>query len=97
MPNKLANEIKFVLSFFKRFSDRGCMYYAASLAFNSIFAIVPLILLGFALLSFFPTYKAGAEQLEHWVVNNFVASSANVIVHQIDTFVSHSRDRKSVV
>lgn len=91
-PKSIARNIRFLFAFLAMFQRRGCMYYAASLAFNTMFAIVPLLLVGFAVLSFFPPFHSAASQLEHWILSNFLPSSAHMINAQIDTFVSHSRD-----
>ena len=92
IPSKIWHKLLFLIAFIKLFEKRGCLYYAAALAFNTMFALVPLLLLAFAMLSFSPLFHQAATDLEHWVMTTFLPGSANVINAQIDVFVSHSRD-----
>lgn len=71
----------------RRFFADGCSYLAASLAYSTLLSLVPLLLLSFWVLSFFPAFAHPGELFKQFVINNFVASSANVILQYIDIFL----------
>lgn len=69
-----------VLSFgrfvWKRFLDDSLFQAAGSLAYTTVFAIVPLAVVVFGVLSAFPVFERWSDQLSHYVFTNFVPSAA---------------------
>lgn len=62
-----------------RFLDDRCFETAGALAYTTLFALVPLSMLVFGILSAFPMFSAWTEQLTNFVFSNFVPSSARVV------------------
>jgi len=60
----------------RRFFDDRLFQAAGALAFTTAFAIVPLSMVVFGVLSAFPVYDAWSAQLSAYIFSNFVPSSA---------------------
>ena len=87
---KLLNQIWTVLSYLSlRLIREGFTYRAASLAYATLLAIVPLMIVSFSILAFFPAFHGVEKQLQHFVLQNFVAESASVISDRLSEFVIH--------
>lgn len=72
-----------------RYFREGFTYRAASLAYTTLLAIVPLTMLTFAILSWFPFFNGIAEQLQNLILQNFVASSAELISQHLSHFLKN--------
>ncbi|PIZ05108.1 MAG: hypothetical protein COY58_00670 [Gammaproteobacteria bacterium CG_4_10_14_0_8_um_filter_38_16] len=73
-----------------RFFSDLCPMRAASLTFTTLLSIVPVVMVAFYILSFFPALQDAGAKVEHYILLNFVASSANVISTQLQNFVSQA-------
>ncbi|RXR04406.1 YihY family inner membrane protein [Pseudoxanthomonas composti] len=60
----------------KRFLDDRLFQAAAALAYTTIFALVPLTMVVFGVLSAFPGYEEWSQKLGEYVFSNFVPSAA---------------------
>lgn len=74
---------------FNQFFQDGCSYRAASLAYSTLLSLVPLLIVVFYILSFFPVFKGTGEAFQQFLLNNFVAASANVISKKLNEFISN--------
>ena len=63
----------------KRFIDDRLFQAAGALSFTTAFAIVPLSMVVFGVLSAFPVYEEWSAQLSAYVFSNFVPSSASAV------------------
>ncbi|EKD45158.1 MAG: hypothetical protein ACD_70C00043G0001 [uncultured bacterium] len=79
----------FFITLVKRFADDQCAANAASLAYTTLLSIVPLLLFVFYVLSFFPQLQHADQPLEQFILNHFVASSANVISSALQSFLAN--------
>ena len=83
------------MSFLKTLATRFfvdlCPMRAASLTFTTLLSIVPLVIFTFYLLSFFPQFANSGHQIEQFILNNFVASSATAISNALQSFVSQTQ------
>lgn len=77
---------RFLVYLYDRFFDDHCAGRAAALAYATLLSIVPLMLISFYILSFFPALQGSGKQFESFILNNFVASSASVISQHLQTF-----------
>jgi membrane protein len=81
--SELARDRARTGSFFRflwsRFLDDRLFEAAGALAYTTVFALVPLAMVVFAVLSAFPAFDALAEQLSAYVFSNFVPSSASQV------------------
>ena len=63
----------------KRFLDDSLFQAAGALSFTTAFAIVPLSMVVFGILSAFPVYEEWSSQLSAYIFSNFVPSSARSV------------------
>jgi membrane protein len=63
----------------RRFLDDRLFQAAGALAFTTAFAIVPLSMVVFGILSAFPVYEQWSQQLSTYIFSNFVPSSARSV------------------
>ncbi|GAB3731490.1 YihY family inner membrane protein [Luteimonas pelagia] len=85
--SELARDRARTGSFFRflwtRFLDDRLFEAAGALAYTTVFALVPLAMVVFAVLSAFPAFDALAAQLSAYVFSNFVPSSASQVEQYI--------------
>lgn len=70
------------------FIKDGLSDRSASLAYATLLAIVPLMIIMIQVLSLFPVFKGIDAEIQTLVLNNFVAQSANVIAAHLQVFLS---------
>lgn len=63
----------------RRFLDDRLFEVAGALAFTTVFALVPLSMVVFGVLSAFPVFDTWSQQLSDYVFSNFVPSSARAV------------------
>lgn len=80
----------FFTCLYDRFLDRSCTSKAANLAYTTLLTIVPFMLVTFYVLSFFPSLQNAGKQIEGFILNNFVASSASLIQKELQIFLRYS-------
>lgn len=80
--------MQFCKTFIIRFIDDSVSTRAASLTYTTLLSIVPLFIFIFYILSFFPALQTAGNQVEHFVLQNFVAASANVIAAHLQSFIT---------
>lgn len=83
--------IRFLVYLFRSFFENDCANRAAALAYTTLLSIVPLIMVTFWILSWFPTLAGTGEILQDFIVNNFVAHSAQVISDQLNQFLARTK------
>lgn len=74
----------------------GFMYRAASLAYATLLAIVPLAIVTFSVLAFFPYFKGAETELQNLILQNFVAESASIISIHLNQFTAHVHDLSKI-
>src|SRR3990167_9859882 len=75
--------IRFVGS---NFIEDDCPYRASALAFVTLLAIVPLMIVGFAILSSFPVFQNLKEPLQDFIFANFVPNTGKIIQIYLQQF-----------
>ena len=63
----------------KRFLDDRLFQSAAALAYTTLFALVPLVMVVFGVLSAFPVFDQWSVQLSSYIFSNFVPRAANAV------------------
>ena len=81
--------LNFFKQFYTRFFEDRCLIYAASLTFTTLLCLVPLMMFIFYILSLFPALKIAGQEIEQFIFQNFVASSASAISKQLQIFIDH--------
>jgi membrane protein len=82
---------RFVAYLGRRFSADRCVQVAASLTFTSWLSIVPAVAVGFALAAVFPVFTGVKGELESFLADNFLPSSAAVVQQYLEQFTSAAR------
>lgn len=65
---------------------------AGALSYTSLLALVPLMAVILGVLSAFPVFDYGVEQLQDFVFNNFVPAAGDVVRQYLDRFVARSAE-----
>src|SRR6476659_7390568 len=63
----------------RRFLDDRLFESAGALSFTTVFALVPLSMVVFGVLSAFPVFEQWSNQLSDYIFSNFVPSSARAL------------------
>lgn len=79
---------RFVRFVARHFIEDDCIYRASALAFTTLLAIVPLIALGFVLLSTFPVFQSLTSTVQQLVLTHFVPASGEVIQHYLQVLAT---------
>ncbi|MET0891958.1 MAG: YihY family inner membrane protein [Pseudoxanthomonas sp.] len=75
----------------KRFLDDRLFQAAAALAYTTVFALVPLAMVVFGVLSAFPVFDEWSNQLTDYVFANFVPGAASSLSAQIQQYSANAR------
>lgn len=75
---------------FLTFYDEDIPYYSASLSFYTIFTIVPLLLVSFAVFIKFSSFQNYFMQIKHFLFANLLPSNQELISQYLDTFLNNS-------
>jgi len=78
---------KIIIDFFRV----GCSIKAAFLAYITLLSLVPLTVLGLNILTIFPFFSGLEEKIQHFVFNNFVASSAHIVLTYVNNFIAQTK------
>lgn len=75
----------------RRFLDDRLFQAAAALAYTTIFALVPLAMVVFGVLSAFPVFDEWSRQLTDYVFSNFVPSAASSVSGYIEEYSANAK------
>ncbi len=75
----------------KRFLDDRLFQSAAALAYTTLFALVPLVMVVFGVLSAFPVFDEWSKQLSDFIFSNFVPSAASSVQDKLIEFSDNAR------
>ena len=65
-------------------------YFAASLSFYTIFALLPMLLIVFSLVAAMPEFKEYMESFKNLVITNFLPSYSDVFLGYMESFLANS-------
>lgn len=72
----------------KRFLHDRLFQAAAALSFTTVFALVPLAMVVFGVLSAFPVFEQWSDQLSSYIFSNFVPAAASSVEKYITQFTA---------
>ena len=75
----------------KRFLDDRLFQSAAALAYTTLFALVPLVMVVFGVLSAFPVFDEWSKQLSDYIFSNFVPSAASSVQEKLIEFSDNAK------
>lgn len=91
---KLA--VAFVTHLARRYRSDGCSEHAAALTYTTLFALVPLMTLMYAMLSLVPSFQGLGSQIEQLLFNNLVPSSGIEVQNYLRDFSVQARNLGAV-
>lgn len=74
----------------RRFLDDRLFESAGALSFTTVFALVPLSMVVFGVLSAFPVFKEWSDQLSDYIFSNFVPSAARSVEKYLRQFSANT-------
>lgn len=83
----LLNEMRHIVRFVV---DKEINFYAASLSFYTIFAIIPLLMIVFSILLNLPNFQSQIAQIRDMILSNILPTHTEVISQYLDTFMKNS-------
>jgi len=89
-PNKINGLGKIVREICKHFVDQGCFNKAAALSYTTLFSLIPLLAVSFAVFSAFPVFNEVSQKVQQLIFENFVTSSARNIHDYLLAFVNQT-------
>ena len=91
MQQKFIDLVEFCRFLVKRFlADRG-PHSAAALTYTTLFAVVPMMTVTFAMLSAIPAFQGVGEQIQMYIFSNFIPSTGATIQDYLTAFTEQAR------
>ncbi|SFG57956.1 YihY family inner membrane protein [Neptunomonas qingdaonensis] len=88
--------IRFLRYLFNQFLDNGGVINASALTYTTLFAVVPLMTVSFAMLAAIPDFQGVGEQVQGWVFSNFVPTTGEEIQNYLKDFTSQAQKLTAV-
>ena len=86
----LRNYYIFFRDFLKDLLDDRLGYYAASLSWNTIFSIIPLLVIILYVFTTLPYFDSVYEKVQHLIFSNLLPTESKEIMTSINTFIENS-------
>lgn len=91
MRQRLNDWLEFWRFLLQRFlADRGANN-AAALTYTTLFAVVPMMTVTFAMLSAVPAFQGTGEQIQTFIFRNFVPSAGEMVQEYLRNFTAQAR------
>ncbi|MGO1118531.1 YihY family inner membrane protein [Rhodovibrionaceae bacterium A322] len=90
-PALLREGAAFLLYVVQRFGADGCTRQAAGLSYASLLALVPLLVIGLAVLSAFPSMADSEEQIKKLFYELLTPTGQEELTQYLDSFLSNAR------
>ncbi|MDE7256186.1 MAG: YihY/virulence factor BrkB family protein, partial [Helicobacter sp.] len=83
-------QIKKIKSFIESILDTELNFYAASLSFYTIFALVPLLLVVLSIIATLPNFHNLYLEMKQLILSNLIPTNEEVVSSYLDTFLQNS-------
>src|SRR4051794_37873686 len=90
--NVIAQLRWFYSNIVAQFGRHGLLNSAAALTYTTLFAVVPLMTVTYAMLSMFPDSSTFGETFQKFVFENFVPSSSAIVQDKLNDFAQQARE-----
>jgi len=80
----------------QQFLDNDCQTRAAALTYTTLFAVVPLMTVAYAMFSVMPAYEGVQERIESFIFSNFVPESSAAVKEKLLEFAQRARGLTAV-
>ncbi len=91
MQQRINDFIEFCRFLVQRFLADNGPQSAAALTYTTLFAVVPLMTVTFAMLSAIPAFHGVGEQIQMYIFNNFIPSTGATIQQYLVAFTTQAR------
>jgi membrane protein len=91
--HQLAAFARFVL---RRFLDDRCLLSAGALSLTTLFALVPMVTVAFAILSTFPVFAEWRQSISEFVFRNFVPAAGEAVESYLTQFADNASKATAV-
>jgi membrane protein len=86
----LGNYYVFVRDFIRDLLDDRLGYYASSLSWNTIFSIIPLLVIFLYVFTTMPLFNELYDKVQQLLFENLMPTQSEVIMQSINTFIANS-------
>lgn len=66
------------------------LYFAASLSFYTIFALLPMLLIIFSIVASMPDFKGYLEHFKNLIITSFIPTHSDIFLSYVDGFLNNS-------
>lgn len=91
MQQRLHDWFEFWRFLWQRFFDNRGADNAAALTYTTLFAVVPMMTVSFAVLSAVPAFQGTGEQIQAFIFHNFVPSAGEALQEYLRNFTTQAR------
>mgnify|MGYP003630888075 FL=1 len=96
MPRQLNVFLHFCRHLLRRFNEDNCVKNAAALTYTTLFAVVPVMTVAYAMLAAIPAFDQVGGQVEEFIFNNFVPSTGAALREHLGEFSDQARQLTGV-
>ena len=75
----------------RQFLEFDCPTRAGALTYTTLFAVVPMMTVAYAMLSILPAYDGVADRVENFIFQNFVPTSSEMVQEYLSDFSQRAR------
>lgn len=88
--------VSFLLYLVNQFLRNGGIINASALTYTTLFAVVPLMTVSYAMLAAIPSFQGVGEQVQGWVFSNFVPTTGEVVQGYLKDFTQQAQKLTAV-
>ena len=96
MPRQINLLLHFAKHMVRRFGEDNCAKNAAALTYTTLFAVVPVMTVTFAMMAAIPAFNEVSGQVENFVFDNFVPSAGETVQGYLVEFSQQARQLTGV-
>ncbi len=90
IARRISKRLYLPIAYLYVFLKGDLLYFAASLSFYTIFAILPMLLIVFSVMTILPDFKEYLEGFKGFIVENFIPTYSDVFLSYLDNFLHSS-------
>src|SRR5690606_8067577 len=96
MPPRLQRLVHFCRYLLRRFGEDNCPKNAAALTYTTLFAVVPVMTVTYAMLAAIPAFNQVGGQIEAFIFDNFVPSTGAALRNYLSEYSEQARQLTGV-
>lgn len=88
LKNRFIIVKRFVCFVINHYFEDDCSIRASALAFTSLLAIVPLLMIALTIWSFFPVFQDFSQPVQNFIFKNFVPATGKIVQNYLQQFAT---------